>query len=196
MDSSPRTNYAQVSQRAAQDYTTTDGVPYIGRFHSGSERVWVATGFGGWGMTNGVMAGRLLTALIDGHTPEWAGIYDSGRLHPTVEAGRFLKASLSVARRFIGDRLRPRPDSGTAANLSPGTGAVIRVGGESTAIYRDDAGKLQAVSATCTHLGCTVAFNDVERSWDCPCHGSRFGTDGAILRGPAVRPLEHRYPPT
>jgi len=180
---------------AAQDYSTTDGLPYIGRFHSGAERVWVATGFGSWGMTNGVMAGPLLTALINGHRPEWAGIYDPGRLHPIVESSSFLKASLNVARRFIGDRLRPKPDSGMAANLSPGTGEVIRVSGESTAIYRDDAGKLEAVSATCTHLGCTVGFNDVERSWDCPCHGSRFSTDGAILHGPAVRPLEHRDPP-
>jgi Rieske Fe-S protein len=105
-----------------------------------------------------------------------------------------LKANLAVARHFIGDRLRPAP-ADTPASIAPGTGAVVRIDGHRCAVYRDDADQLHAVSAVCTHLGCFVAFNDVERTWDCPCHGSRFSTDGTVLHGPAAKPLPPRKIP-
>jgi glycine/D-amino acid oxidase-like deaminating enzyme/nitrite reductase/ring-hydroxylating ferredoxin subunit len=143
---------------AAQDNTTTDNMPYVGRLHPGAEHVWVATGFNAWGMSNGVMAGRLLTALMCGDTLPWADLYDPRRIHLTVETGPFLKANISAA-------------------------------GQRCAVYRDNSGDLHAVSATCTHLGCTVAFNDAEKTWDCPCHGSRFAPDGTVLHGPATHPL-------
>jgi glycine/D-amino acid oxidase-like deaminating enzyme/nitrite reductase/ring-hydroxylating ferredoxin subunit len=173
---------------AAQDNTTTDNMPYVGRFHPGTEHVWVATGFNAWGMSNGAMAGQLLAALICGETLPWADIYDPRRLHPTVEAAPLLKANIKAAGHFIGDRLRPShvdsPD-----DLPPGAGAVMRLNGQRCAVHRDDSGDLHAVSATCTHLGCTVAFNEAEKTWDCPCHGSRFDPDGAVLHGPATKPL-------
>jgi glycine/D-amino acid oxidase-like deaminating enzyme/nitrite reductase/ring-hydroxylating ferredoxin subunit len=176
---------------AAQDNTTADTMPYVGRFHPGAEHVWVATGFNAWGMSNGVMAGRLLAALICGETLPWADIYDPRRIHPTMEAGTFLKANLTVAGHFIGDRLRPShldsPD-----DLPAGAGAIMRIAGQRCAVYRDSSGDLHAVSATCTHLGCTVAFNDAEQTWDCPCHGSRFAPDGSVLHGPATEPLASR----
>jgi glycine/D-amino acid oxidase-like deaminating enzyme/nitrite reductase/ring-hydroxylating ferredoxin subunit len=169
---------------AAQDNGTTDGLPYIGPL---DEHLYVATGFGGWGLTNGVVAGLVIPGQLGGQPPEFAGIFDPGRLHPVAEAGGLLKGALSVAAHAIGDRLRP---SGSVKDIAPGAGAVVRISGHQRAVYRDDDGSLHAVSATCTHLGCTVAFNDVERSWDCPCHGSRFGTDGSVLQGPAVEPLK------
>lgn len=174
---------------AAQDDTSTDRVPYIGPFHLGAKHTWVATGFGGWGMSSGILAGRLLAALIDGQEPAWSGLYDPRRLRPTAEAAAFARNNLTVARHFIGDRLRPPTRAASVTDLARGTGAVIRSGGERRAVYRDEDGRLHALSAVCTHLGCTVAFNDAEHSWDCPCHGSRFGTDGSVLEGPAVRPL-------
>jgi len=177
---------------AAQDNDPTDRLPYVGRFHPGARHVWVATGFGGWGMSNGVMAGRLLAALLDGQEPAWAPIYDPRRIRPTVEAGPFIQANLAVARHFIGDRIRPTSHADSPTDLAAGSGAVIRIGGERCAVYRDQAGLLSAVSATCTHLGCIVAFNDAEHTWDCPCHGSRFGIDGKVIQGPATNPLEHR----
>lgn len=177
---------------AAQDNNTTDNIPYVGRLHAGAEHVWVATGFGGWGMSNGVMASRLIAALVDGQQPPWAKIYDPRRVHPMVEAGSFLKANLAVVRHFVGDRIRPRTYADTPTELAPGGGAVMRIRGERCAVYRDESGQLFAVSAVCTHLGCIVAFNDAERSWDCPCHGSRFTPDGAIIQGPATTPLEQR----
>ncbi|HET8684392.1 MAG TPA: FAD-dependent oxidoreductase [Micromonosporaceae bacterium] len=179
---------------AAQDTMTADRVPYVGPFHLGARHVYVATGFNAWGMSSGVMAGRLLAALVDGGRPEWAGLYDPRRIHPVAEAGGFLRANLAVARRFIGDRLR-RSGPRSVREVPPGSGAVVRHHGQRYAVHRDDRGQLHAVSATCTHLGCVVAFNDAERTWDCPCHGSRFSPDGAVLHGPATKPLEPREPP-
>jgi glycine/D-amino acid oxidase-like deaminating enzyme/nitrite reductase/ring-hydroxylating ferredoxin subunit len=173
---------------AAQDNTSADGVPYIGPFPASGNHVYVATGFNAWGMSSGVMAGRLLAALIDGAKPPWADVYDPRRIHLKAEAGALLKGNLAVAGHFLGDRLRPsHVDS--PGELAAGSGAVIKVDGERCAVYRDTSGALHAVSATCTHLGCTVAFNDAEHSWDCPCHGSRFDPDGAVLHGPATAPL-------
>ncbi|MFI8962688.1 FAD-dependent oxidoreductase [Streptomyces sp. NPDC053493] len=176
---------------AAQDNTTTDKVPFVGPFHPGARHVYVATGFGGWGMSNGVMSGRLLTALVTGdEPPAWAGLYDPRRLHAR-EAPALLKVQGTVLKHFVGDRLRPsHVDS--IDEIAPGTGAVVRVAGRRCAVYRDESGAAQAVSARCTHLGCLVHFNDAERAWECPCHGSRFATDGSVLQGPALRPLEPR----
>jgi glycine/D-amino acid oxidase-like deaminating enzyme/nitrite reductase/ring-hydroxylating ferredoxin subunit len=176
---------------ATQDNTTTDQVPFIGPFHPGAKNVYVATGFGGWGMSTGVLTGQLLTACIIGAEPAWTGLYDPRRLHPGREAGSMLKLQAKVAGHFIGDRLRSSHVD-TVGEVQPGTGAVVRVGGRQCAVYRDDAGEVHAVSARCTHLGCIVNFNDAETAWECPCHGSRFGIDGSVIQGPANRPLEPR----
>ncbi|MFE3448320.1 FAD-dependent oxidoreductase [Nonomuraea sp. NPDC059194] len=175
---------------AAQDNRTTDQIPYVGRLHSAAEHAYVATGFGGWGMSNGVMSGLLLAALITGEPAPWAGLYDPRRLHPLREAAPMLKAQAKVAGHFVGDRLRSHADS--VDDIAAGAGAVVRVRGERCAVYRDQAGTPHAVSATCTHLGCIVAFNDAERTWECPCHGSRFAVDGSVIQGPAQRPLQPR----
>ncbi|GAA2860909.1 iron-sulfur-binding protein [Actinoplanes cyaneus] len=173
---------------ATQDNSTTDGVPFIGRFHRGVENVYVATGFGGWGMSSGVLSGQLLAALISGDAPEWAGLYDPRRLGLTREAGSMLKLGAEVAGHFVGDRVRPsHVDS--IDDIAPGHGAIVRVRGQQCAAYRDAAGEVHTRSARCTHLGCIVNFNDAETAWECPCHGSRFGVDGAVLQGPAISPL-------
>ncbi|MGW7348469.1 FAD-dependent oxidoreductase [Streptomyces sp. NPDC054854] len=175
---------------AAQDNTTTDRVPYVGPFHPGAEHVYVATGYGGWGMSSGVMSGRLLTAHITGQELPWAGLYDPRRLHPR-DATSMLKIQASAAKHFIGDRLSPSHVD-NIEEIQPGSGAVVRVAGHRCAVYRDAQGAAHSVSARCTHLGCIVHFNDAERAWECPCHGSRFATDGTVLQGPATRPLESR----
>ncbi|TXK33935.1 FAD-dependent oxidoreductase [Nonomuraea sp. C10] len=180
----------QISHRwAAQDITSTDHLPYVGHFHPGAKHVYVATGFGGWGMSNGVMSGKLLSALITGHDLPWAELYDPRRLHPLREAGPIAKLQAKAARHLIGDRLRPS-HADSVDDVAPGSGAIVRIGGRRCAVSRDAAGVVHAVSATCTHLGCAVAFNQAEQTWECPCHGSRFGPDGAVLHGPATRPLE------
>jgi Rieske Fe-S protein len=186
---------AEVQHRwAAQDNSTTDHVPFVGALHVGTRNVHVATGFGGWGMSSGVMAGRLLAASIGGVTLPWSSLYDPRRFHPLREAVPLAKAQARVARHFVGDRVRPQRVR-SVQDIAPGAGAVLRVDGRQCAVYRDPSGALHAVSARCTHLGCIVAFNDAERAWECPCHGSRFAVDGAVLQGPANAPLEPRTPP-
>jgi glycine/D-amino acid oxidase-like deaminating enzyme/nitrite reductase/ring-hydroxylating ferredoxin subunit len=179
---------------ATQDNSTTDQIPFVGPFHRGAKNVYVACGFGGWGMSNGVMSGQLLTELIAGNQLPWADLYDPRRLHPVREAGPMVTLQATVARHFIGDRLRSSyVDS--VDDIAAGTGAVLRMEGERCAVHRDETGALHAVSATCTHLGCIVHFNDAERAWECPCHGSRFAVDGSVIQGPANRPLERRELP-
>jgi nitrite reductase/ring-hydroxylating ferredoxin subunit len=176
---------------ATQDNTTTDGVPFVGPFHPATRHVHVATGFGGWGMSTGIMAGQLLAATIVGEWLPWADLYDPRRFHPLREAGPMLELQATVARHFIGDRIRSsHVDS--LDEVQAATGAVIRVRGEQWAVYRDEAGTLQALSARCTHLGCIVRFNDAEGAWECPCHGSRFDVDGSVIQGPANKPLQHK----
>lgn len=173
---------------AAQDNTTTDQMPFIGRLHPFAHHVWVAAGFGSWGMTNGVAAGQMLAHMTAGETPDEAAPFDPLRLHPIREAVPLAKAQASVARHFVGDRLVDVVCSPTGLGLRQG--AVMSVKGHKRAVYRDGEGELHAVSATCTHLGCDVRFNDAEEKWECPCHGSRFDpVDGSVIQGPANRPL-------
>lgn len=177
---------------ATQDNDSTDSVPLVGPFHAGSRHTYVATGFGGWGMSGGIMAGRLLGDLVEGRPVEWAGLYDPRRLASVAREGMsFLKHQAQVARHFVGDRL-PSGTEPAAEDIAPGDGAVVRLGGRQYAVHRDESGQFHAVSARCTHLGCVVAFNRAEQAWECPCHGSRFAPDGRILQGPAVRPLDKR----
>ena len=173
---------------SAQDYESADHLPFIGRLSPGSERVLVATGFGKWGMTNGTVAAMIITDLAQGKPNGWADTFDATRIAPRQGASGTIRANIDVARHFVGDRLgslKP-PD---VASLEPGAGAIASLDGEKVAAYRDEDGTLHCVSATCTHLGCQVAFNAAERSWDCPCHGSRFDIDGHVLQAPAVEDL-------
>ncbi|MGW7056636.1 FAD-dependent oxidoreductase [Streptomyces sp. NPDC054887] len=174
---------------AAQDNEPTDGVPFVGALHARARHAYVAAGFNGWGMASGVMAGKLLAARITGQKLPWTDLYDPVRLQPVKEAPALLRFQAAAAGHFVGDRLPFVTGSGPASAIAPGSGAVVRSGARHVAVHRDDAGELHALSARCTHLGCLVRFNDGERTWECPCHGSRFGVDGEVLQGPAVRPL-------
>ncbi|MDQ8703790.1 FAD-dependent oxidoreductase [Streptomyces sp. LHD-70] len=185
----------RVYRWAAQDNDAMDQLPYVGHAHPGSQHLYVATGFGGWGMSNGVMAGRLLAAHIaGGPRPAWTELYDPRRLPPVRDAGHAVAQQASVAGHFIGDRLHTG-EPASLADVARGGGAVVRLGGKPCAVHRDDTGKVTALSARCPHLGCLVHYNDAERTWECPCHGSRFATDGSVLQGPATRPLKRRELP-
>ena len=178
----------------AHDLTSVDRLPYIGRLHAGAEKLWVATGFGHWGMTNGTLAGLLLRDLIAGEENPFAALYDPVRINLRRSASRFVAVNAHSAARFAGDRLAALTSRSTD-KLAPGTGAVVMLGRRAVAAYRDDDGTTQMLSARCTHLGCLVTFNDGDRTWDCPCHGSRFEVDGTVREGPAVRPLASVNPP-
>jgi glycine/D-amino acid oxidase-like deaminating enzyme/nitrite reductase/ring-hydroxylating ferredoxin subunit len=174
---------------SAQDYVSADSVPFVGPLTKGRDRRLVATGFRKWGMSNGTIAAAIVTDRILGRDNPYAAVYDSTRLKPAAAAKDLLKENLNVAKRFIGDRLAAlRPPAAEA--LEPGQACIADVDGAKLAAYRDESGQLHAVSARCTHLGCFVTWNTAERSWDCPCHGSRFDPDGKVIQGPAVRDLE------
>lgn len=171
---------------STQDQYPVDGVPYIGQVGDGN--VYVATGFGGWGLSNGSLAGLLLADAILGRENPWASLYDPDRSALLRAPGTLVKENAVVARELVTGKLRRRPTS--VEEVSPGTGEVLDLEGERVAVYRDESGDVLALSPECTHMGCVVAWNAAERSWDCPCHGSRFHVDGTVLDGPALRPLE------
>jgi glycine/D-amino acid oxidase-like deaminating enzyme/nitrite reductase/ring-hydroxylating ferredoxin subunit len=180
--------HAAVAYRwSTQDQYPADGLPYIGRV-GGSDHLYVATGFAGWGLSNGTLAGMLLSDAIAGRENDWAQLYDPGR-HSLLRApGSLVSQNLGVARELVGGKLRRRPEA--VDEVAPGTGEVVDLHGEKAAVHRSEEGLVTAVSAVCTHMGCDVAWNTAESTWDCPCHGSRFAIDGRVLEGPATRPLE------
>ena len=173
---------------STQDPYSMDRLPFVGPIARWSRRVWLATGYGTWGITNAAAAAIMLRDAILGVENPWARVFDPQRLTPRQSAGDFARENVKVAGHFVGDRLRSVFAS--VEDLGPGEGRVVRDGIKPVAVARDDRGELHAVSATCTHLGCLVAWNGAERSWDCPCHGSRFGIDGEVLHAPAVEPLK------
>ncbi len=170
---------------STQDNMPVDGVPYVGKYMPGAKRMWVATGFKKWGLTNGVAAAEILTDLIAGRDNPWAATFDSNRFKPAAAASEFLKENMNVGWRFVRDKVGGA-DFGSVDELEPGQGGLVREGAGKVAAYRDEQGELHLLSPTCTHLGCTVKWNTAERSWDCPCHGSRFHYDGTVLQGPAL----------
>lgn len=159
-----------------------DRLAFIGR-NPGDANTFIATGDSGHGMTHGTIAGMLLADLIAERPSPWAALYDPGRVTVSA-AAEFVKENVNVAAQYAG-LLKPG-EVRTADAIAPGTGAIMREGLEQIAVYRDEHGALHRHSALCTHLGCVVGWNDVEKTWDCPCHGSRFHPLGSVLNGPAI----------
>jgi Rieske Fe-S protein len=163
-----------------------DGLAFIGRNPMDEENVFIATGASGTGMTHGTIAGIILTDLIRGRQNPWASLYDPSR--KTLRAAKdFAKENLNVATQYA--HWATQGDLKEEGALAPDTGAVIRRGLKKIAVYCDHAGQLHEFSAVCPHLGCIVTWNHSERTWDCPCHGSRFDPFGEVLNGPAIRNL-------
>jgi glycine/D-amino acid oxidase-like deaminating enzyme/nitrite reductase/ring-hydroxylating ferredoxin subunit len=173
---------------STQDGMPADKLPYIGPYTPRSSHLFVAGGFQKWGMTGATIAATLLADRIVGRENPHAKVFDPNRLS-VRSAPQIAKAQLSVARHLVGDRLTA-PQARSADEVPAGKARVVRSGLGKTGVYRDETGKAHGVSLRCTHLGCLVHFNEAERTWDCPCHGSRFDIDGAVLAGPAVRPLK------
>jgi glycine/D-amino acid oxidase-like deaminating enzyme/nitrite reductase/ring-hydroxylating ferredoxin subunit len=162
-----------------------DGIAFIGR-NPLNKNVYVATGDSGMGMTHGTIAGILLTDLIQGRHNPWADLYDPSR--KTLRAlPEYTKENLNVAAQYV--EWVTGGEVELADQIRSGKAAILRSGATKVAAYRDPAGQLHTRSAVCTHLGCIVSWNSVEKSWDCPCHGSRFDGYGRVLNGPAVSDL-------
>ncbi|HEY4277116.1 MAG TPA: FAD-dependent oxidoreductase [Conexibacter sp.] len=174
---------------STQDGMPVDKLPYAGRYLPRSSRLFVNAGHQKWGMTNATAGARVVADLIAGRDSRFASLLDPNRvtLGAVPDAA---KAQASAAAHLVGDRLTPA-EASSAAEVPTGEARVVRSGRfGKVGVHRDDLGAVHAVSLRCTHLGCILHWNDAERSWDCPCHGSRFGIDGQLLTGPASKPLE------
>jgi len=175
-------------QWSGQVMEPVDGVAYIGR-NPGDKNVYVVTGDSGNGITHGILSGILMVDLVAGRENPWTKLYDPSRktLKPRVLAD-YVMENANVAAQFR-DYVTPGSVK-VLDEIKPGEGAVLRDGAKKIATYRDDSGKLHAFSAVCPHLKCVVRWDGCEKTWDCPCHGSRFDAFGCVLNGPAVRDLE------
>ena len=173
---------------STQDAMPADKLPYIGQYTPTSTHLLVASGFQKWGMTSATIAASMLADRVAGRENPYAAVFDPNRI--TVRsAPKVVKSQLWAARHIVGDRLTPAEAQSTE-DVPAGEARVVRSGLKKLGVYRDENGDPHAVSLRCTHLGCLLHFNAAERSWDCPCHGSRFDIDGAVLAGPAIHPLD------
>lgn len=173
---------------STQDCMTLDDVPYIGHYTSDTPNLYVATGYKKWGMTNSTVSAMILSDLIVRGKSPYQDVYNPSRKTIAASAKEFVKENLNVAKELIKGKFSPLPHD---FEIKPGEGKVINGNGERIGAFRDDHGALHLVNTTCTHMGCELQWNSAERSWDCPCHGSRFTYDGDIIDGPAVTPLQY-----
>jgi glycine/D-amino acid oxidase-like deaminating enzyme/nitrite reductase/ring-hydroxylating ferredoxin subunit len=177
-----------IEQRWSHElFEPADGLPYVGALAGGGHQL-VAAGFSGTGMTFGTMAAGLLFDLIVRGSSPWKDIYSPSRLKPMAAGRAVAVENARIGWRFVADRLRSGAGA-DAEDLPNDSGRVARIDGKQVAVYRDLRGDLHYLSARCTHLGCIVAWNDSEKTWDCPCHGGRFHPTGKVLYGPPVDDL-------
>lgn len=175
---------------STQDPDTPDRVPFIGKISSNSKHVFMASGFAGWGMTNGTVAAMLISDLILGKDNPWKELYDPGRV--TIEAstfGRFISENANVAEKFIGGKIAELEEI-DVSKVTPGEGLVGKLNGQKVGAFKDNEGRVYGVKLNCTFEGCDLAWNNAEKTWDCPCCGSRFFFDGKVMQGPATKDLQ------
>lgn len=183
-------DYDVVHRWSGEVIETADDLPLIGHARGQGENQLLATGDSGTGMTNGTLAGLLLAERVLGRGTPWDALFAPDRV--TLEKGplqEWVRENVDNTLHTLGTLLAPA-DVDDVADVAPGEGAILRRGLKKYAVSRREDGTLRAVSAVCTHLGCTVAWNASEASWDCPCHGSRFSPTGEVLHGPAFDPLK------
>lgn len=173
---------------SAQQFKAADGIPYIG-LSTGNSKTYIATGFSADGLTYGTLSSMINADLVLGKENKWSKTYNASRITPLASAKEFIKENVDVAYQFIKDRLT-KNEADEFAEITIGKGKVMNIDGKKHGVYRDESGRLHVVSAVCTHMGCINHWNEVEKSWDCPCHGSRFSIDGEVLEGPAYAALK------
>ena len=169
-----------------EDYTPRDGLPYVGWEGDANKSLLVATGFDAWGLSNGAAAARILTDLAEGRDSAFGGCFAASR-HSAKGLGTLLGNAASVTAGLVKGHAASHAD--TPLPAKPGEAALVEIDGRTAGVFRDDGGTLHAVSAVCTHMGCLLGWNPVDRTWDCPCHGSRFAVGGEVRHGPAIEPL-------
>jgi glycine/D-amino acid oxidase-like deaminating enzyme/nitrite reductase/ring-hydroxylating ferredoxin subunit len=169
---------------SSQYYEPADGLPYIGHLPGHPGNIYVATGFGGNGMTYSGVSAILLRDMLQGVSNKYTDLFDPNRVKPVAGFVNFIKHNAGVAKELF-SKLLPAEKLHDLAELAPGEGKVIKYENETIALYKDTEGNLHAINPSCTHMKCSVAWNLAEQSWDCPCHGARYSADGKVLNGPA-----------
>ena len=170
-----------------QNYKPADGLPYIGRKRKGSN-VFIATGFSTDGLVYGTLSAMIIRDIIMGRETDFTKLFDATRHNPLKAAGKFIKENAVNAVEVFKDYVLCK--DAKLEDIPLGGGKIVDFEGHNVAVYIDESGEMKACSAICTHLGCVVHWNMAEKTWDCPCHASRFTTDGNIIEGPALKPLQ------
>ena len=177
----------EIARWSAQDCMTLDGLPYIGPFASPIPSWYVATGFGKWGMTSSMAAATLIADSIADKAPDWAGVFSPSRFELSISAQNL---ATDTAQAFKGlAREIFMPPRALLDDLPRGHGGIVESDGRKVGVYKDDSGHCHMINPRCPHLGCQLEWNPDEKSWDCPCHGSRFAYDGSLIDNPAQEPL-------
>ncbi len=178
----------EISHRwSAQDYTAMDEIPFIGHITRNKYNIFIATAFQKWGMTSGTVSAMLIRDIITQGKSEVEDIFRPSRFTAVDSAKNFIKENLNVAENLITGKLKSPSEEFT---LRLGEGKPVTVNGKKAGAYKDTDGNIHIVDTTCKHLGCEVSWNSAEKTWDCPCHASRYNYDGSVLEGPAVKPLD------
>jgi glycine/D-amino acid oxidase-like deaminating enzyme/nitrite reductase/ring-hydroxylating ferredoxin subunit len=180
-------------QWSAQHYQTADNIPYIGLANHHAKHTYLATGFFADGLTYGTVSGILVGDLIQQKENPWAKVYNSMRLTLGASAGFLIKENSNYFAQYYRDF--PKSETEDYADLKPGEARVVELDREKWGVYKDEKAKLHIVSAVCTHMKCIIRWNNAEKTWDCPCHGSRFSTDGKVIEGPALVNLKKKDSP-
>jgi glycine/D-amino acid oxidase-like deaminating enzyme/nitrite reductase/ring-hydroxylating ferredoxin subunit len=173
---------------AAQSYVPADSLPYIGTSPL-EKNVYIATGFSADGLTWGTAAAMIISDLITGEPNPWAEVFNPRRLTIAASAKNAIKENLDVIGHLVKDYVFTGKEK-KLTYVKRGSGKIVELSGAKAAAYRDEDGRVHIVDAICPHMGCTVHWNNAEKSWDCPCHGSRFSTEGKVLEGPAISDLK------
>jgi glycine/D-amino acid oxidase-like deaminating enzyme/nitrite reductase/ring-hydroxylating ferredoxin subunit len=174
---------------SSQYFEPVDGLPYIGHLPGEPGKIFVATGFGGNGMVYSSVAALLFRDLLLKSSEKYVAVFDPNRLKPVAGFSNFVRENADVAKKWAGKFL-PAEKLESFADMAPGEGRVVKIEGETLALFKTEEGQLMALAPSCTHMGCHVTWNNMERSWDCPCHGARYAIDGTVLTGPADKDLE------
>ena len=174
---------------SSQDIFSLDSLPYIGPIQTGTENVLVATAYAKWGMTNGTIAASILKDhILDKENP-YKDLFHPARSEMEASSIKnFIKENTTVAKEMVKGKMKRK--SRSLDELRHDEGGIVQLDGKKDGAYKDSEGTCHLVKPTCTHMGCDVEWNDAERSWDCPCHASRFSYKGDVLEGPATKPLK------
>ena len=171
-----------------RDCITLDKIPYIGEYSIFMPNMYVATGFNKWGMTSSNVAANIISDAILGKENKYAEVFNSNRLHPIKNRGEMGNMTKQVYHSYITNRLQIPEDA--ISEIKNDNGGIVRINGSAVGIYKSPEGKIYAVDPTCTHLGCLLTWNNIDKTWDCPCHGSRFDYTGKNLYDPAFKDLD------